>query len=43
MKKLTSVHDEYGARERLRKTTPTVKESLKVQEAQLKKKNTEIQ
>ena len=32
-KRLTSVSDEYEARERLRKTTPTVKNSLTVQEA----------
>ena len=30
-KRLTSVSDEHEVRERLRKTTPTVKESLKVQ------------
>ena len=32
-KRLTSAYDEHEVRERLRKTTPTVKESLKVQEA----------
>jgi len=38
-KRLTSAYDEHEARERLRKTTPTVKKSLTVQEAQLKKKH----